>query len=307
MKRANPAAVGAFVLGSLALAVGGLLFFGGGRLFADVDRYAIYFDGSVNGLQVGSPVKLEGVEIGQVKAIRAIADAAHGNVYTETVVEIDRSRFERRGPWIPDPHQRAKALVERGIRARLELQSLITGQLYVAVLLLPGTPPRLVAPPDAPYPEIPAVPSTSQEVQRVVRSAVEKFEALPIQDIAAKLDAILAGVDRLLNEAKLDEAVANLSSTLVEAQGAIGEARRVLRGVDAQLGPVSESAIATLDEARSALQGARSTVNPDSPLAYQLSAALEELADAAKAMRELAVYLERNPSSLVFGRSSDGR
>jgi len=307
MKQANPTLVGAFVLGGLALVAGGVLFFGGGRLFSDLDRYLIYFDGSVNGLQVGSPVKLQGVEVGQVVSIHAIADTAHWEVSTETLIEIDRARFDQRGPRIADPVERERALIAGGLRARLDVQSLITGQLYVSLLVLPGSEARMIGPPDKPYPEIPAVPSTSQEVQRVVRGAVEKFEQLPIEDIFHKIDEILAGVNRILNQARLEETVANLNDTISEARGAIGDVRRVLRSVDGQIAPVAESAISTLDEARRALEAAQSTVSPESAVAYRLSETLAELSGAARALRELAVYLERNPNSVVFGRSPGGK
>ena len=307
MKQANPTLVGAFVLGGLALVAGGVLFFGGGRLFSDLDRYLIYFDGSVNGLQVGSPVKLQGVEVGQVVSIHAIADTAHWEVSTETLIEIDRARFDQRGPRITDPVEREKSLIAGGLRARLDVQSLITGQLYVSLLVLPGSEARMIGPPDKPYPEIPAVPSTSQEVQRVVRGAVEKFEQLPIEDIFHKIDEILAGVNRILNQARLEETVANLNDTISEARGAIGDVRRVLRSVDGQIAPVAESAISTLDEARRALEAAQSTVSPESAVAYRLSETLAELSGAARALRELAVYLERNPNSVVFGRSPGGK
>ena len=306
MKQANPTLVGAFVLGGLALVVAGVLFFGGGRLFAETDRYVIYFDGSVNGLQVGSPVKLEGVEIGQVLSIHASADTANWEVSTETVIAIDRARFTQRGPRIADPVEREKAMIAGGLRARLDVQSLITGQLYVSLLVAPDSEARVVGPPDKPYPEIPAVPSTSQEVQRVVRSAVEKFDELPIQDIFAKVDGILAAVNRIVEQGRIEETVANLNETIGEARGALGDVRRVLRSVDGKIDPVAASAIATLDEARRALEAAQSTVNPDSAVAFRLGETLRELSDAARALRELAVFLERNPNSVVFGRSPGG-
>lgn len=308
MKRANPTAVGAFVLGGLALVIAGLLTFGGGRLFTDRLRYLIYFDGSVNGLQVGSPVKLQGVEVGQVVAIHAIADTtAEWEVYTETLIEIDRGRFFQRGPRILDPIEREKAFAASGLRARLDVQSLITGQLYVSLLVLPDSPARLVGPKDKAYPEIPSVPSTSQEVQRVVRSAVEKFEELPIQDIFQKIDGIVGALNQILEEARVEETVANLNGAISEARAAIGDVRRVLGNVDAQVEPVAESAIATLDEARRALESAQSTVSPDSAVAYRLTQTLQDLSDAARALRELAVFIERNPNAVVFGRSAGGQ
>jgi len=219
----------------------------------------------------------------------------------------DLARFAQRGPRIADPVEREKALIAGGLRARLDVQSLITGQLYVSLLVEPDSEARIAGPPDKPYPEIPAVPSTSQEVQRVVRSAVEKFEELPIQDIFQKIDDILAAVNRIVEQGRVEETVANLNDAIQEARGAIGEARHVLRSIDGQIAPVAQSAIAALDEARGALESAQSTVSPESAVAYRLNQTLAELSEAARALRELAVYLERNPNSVFFGRSPGGK
>jgi paraquat-inducible protein B len=307
MKSANPAVVGAFVLGAIALAVGGVIFFGSARLFADTERFVIYFEGSVNGLQVGSPVKLEGVEIGQVRSVRAIADTEAFEFLTETVIEVDRSRFQRRGPLLRGTdEERTRRLIDAGIRARLELQSMITGQLFVGLLMLPDTEVRLVGGPDAPHPELPSVPTTSQQVMRTVRSAVEKFEALPLDDIVAKLDSVVAGVDHLVNESDLDEAISNFNLALIEARKAVADTRKLVQNVDGQVGPVAESAVAALGEAQTLLADAGAAVEPDSALALQLGTTLREVTEAARALRLLADYLERNPNSVVFGRGSGG-
>ena len=62
-KKANPALVGGFVLGALALAVVAVMIFGSGRLFHQTERYVLYFQGSMTGLNVGSPVVFRGVEV----------------------------------------------------------------------------------------------------------------------------------------------------------------------------------------------------------------------------------------------------
>ena len=195
-------------------------------------------------------------------------------------------------------------LIEAGLRARLELQSIITGQLYVSLEVLPESDVRLVGLSGILHPEIPAVPTVTEKIMKTVRAAMERLEELPLEDIVQKLDSVLRGIDQVVNDPEFQRIPTNLNETMTGARGAVVEASRLIRSIDQQVDPVAESAITALDQIQRTLASAQRTVSPDSPLAYRLSQALRELADAARAMRELAFYLERNPNSVVFGRQT---
>jgi paraquat-inducible protein B len=277
MKKANPAAVGAFVLGGLALAVFGIVSLGGANLFADTVRYVLYFESSVNGLTVGSAVKLQGVEIGRVVEVNALTNIAKGEVVTEVVIEVNRSRFKRTGPVSPT-ERRTAYLIERGLRGRLELQSIVTGQLYVGLDLIPTSEVHLLGL-ASPYDELPTVPSLTAELEATVRSIFQRLKDAPLDELVVNLNTSLEGLSKILNSPDLAAAVAQLDDTVGEARGAMRQVRRSFADID-------------------------SAVEPDSELRYQLSVALDEIAGAARAVRLLADYIERNPNAVVFGRSS---
>ena len=77
-KKVSKTAIGAFVLGAIVLLVAGVLVLGAGKFFTKEHVYVTYFDGSVKGLNVGSPVMFRGVKVGEVKDITLIADPATG-------------------------------------------------------------------------------------------------------------------------------------------------------------------------------------------------------------------------------------
>ena len=77
-KRANPAFVGAFVIGAIALAIAAVALLGSGSLFRNTHQFVCFFDGNVNGLRVGALVKFKGVEIGEVRQILLSLNAATG-------------------------------------------------------------------------------------------------------------------------------------------------------------------------------------------------------------------------------------
>jgi len=301
-RRANPAAVGGFVLVGLAILVAGILVLGGGRLFKRTIRYVVFFEGSVNGLSVGAPVKVEGVSVGQVIEIDAIVDVQLWSVLTKAVIEIDPDRLTRRGVRAGEPIP-DRELVEHGMRARLEMQSLLTGQLYVELSFRPETEAKLVG--SDTYPEIPSLPTTVQEIEAQVRRALTKLAEMPLEEIAKNLDATLAGVDRLVNDPSIPLALANLNAALVEARQAMEGAAHLSQRADDEIDAVSERATAALDDARRTLEDVRGTLGAGSPLSYQLSVTLKELDRTLEAIRLMAQQIERNPRSLVFGRSED--
>ena len=309
MKKANPAAVGAFVLGAAALLIVGVITLGSGTLFRKTQRFVVYPEGSVNGLTAGSPVKIRGVEIGTVVEVNALSDPSRNDILNQVIIEIDPARLKRRGSEQPTL-ERAEALVENGLRGRLELQSLVTGQLYVGFDFYPNQPVRLRGI-ESEYPELPMIPSLTQEIGNNLRAVMSRLQKIPLEEIAESLQGAMAGLDKLANSpdlaaavAELDDAVAELRGAVGEARGTLADARKLVTDVDAQLDPLVDSAVHALDQAHRTLSTVESAVEPGADVRDELTQALEELTKAARAISRLADYLERNPSSIVFGRTS---
>ena len=303
-RQANPVAVGGFVLGAIAILVGSILAIGGTNLLADTERYSIFFEGSVNGLGVGSPVKLQGVPIGEVVEIRAIADVDPEVVTlrTETVIEVDRRRFERRGVEVSDS---GEALTEQGVRAQLNIESLLTGQLYVALELRPNIEPKLAGV-ESRYDEIPTMPTALEELESDLRDLFARLGRLPLEEIVQNLNSSLAGVGRLVNDPALAASVKELEGTLREARLAMTGARALVQKVETSWDPLSGSATEALDQTRQALATFERAFAPGSTFQYQLATTLQELSEAARSVQALADTLERQPNSLLFGKAGVG-
>ena len=138
-KPVNATAIGGFLLGGLALLVMALLVFGGGDFFKPRLHWVVYFDTSLNGLNVGAPVKVQGVQVGIVKEIELQLDSNQQRLMKPVVLEIEPDRLAT-----PDGQpfslslipggkreEEFKRLIDAGLRARLEVQSILTGLLYV--------------------------------------------------------------------------------------------------------------------------------------------------------------------------------
>ena len=130
--------IGAFVLGAIALTFSGIVFLGSGALFRDIQEVVMFFDGSVGGLQVGAPVTFRGVAIGEVSKIQIVYEAAKQEFRIPVAAELYPDRIQRMAA---TPSKTSlQGLIDRGLRAQLQMQSLITGQLSIQLDFYPDTP-----------------------------------------------------------------------------------------------------------------------------------------------------------------------
>ena len=242
-KPANPALIGSFVLSALALLVAALMMFGGERFSKDSRRFIIVFDGNAKGLQVGAPVVLKGVRVGQVSSIQVGLSLEAQTFYVPVVVEVEPGRVID-----PDPKDDldfdgdVSLMITAGLRARLAMQSLLTGQLMVELDFFPDSE-ALYRDIEHEYLEIPSVPSSLEELERLLTE-------IPLSRIMTSLLSILEGADRLINSDAVNQTIENVRQATADIRvvtaileqraaplldnidGAVGDVRSTLHGVD---------------------------------------------------------------------------
>ena len=324
-KRANPTVVGGFVIGALALAVIALLVIGSGTFFGPKHQFVCFFRGNVNGLKVGAPVKFRGVPIGSVIAVRInlpgvpvsnvisrISRARARTLQLPVIIELDEKQFVGLGGGrkTMEPSQ-LKRLIDAGLRARLSTESLLTGLLYVDLDFYPDSPAKLVLKPgQTRYLEIPTVPTQFEVIQEAALRALARLDRIDFPGLILSMKEAAASVRDLAQSEQLKSAIVSLNNTLVSLQKTSRSARRDLNSMRTGLQPLMVSLKKTSDQAGLAMEQARGTlvslrqsVNPNSPAMYNLSVAAANLAQASRAVRDLANELRRNPSVLIRGRT----
>ena len=322
-KKANPALIGAFVVGAIALAVIGLVVFGSGQIFKHTVKFVCFFTGTVSGLNVGAPVRFKGVDVGSVTDIRLRlegstlverADVEKG-VRIPVSIEIDQDKLALQGGRrkLGDPAQ-VKQLIDLGLRAQLNAQSLVTGLLFIQLDFHPEKPAIFVLPPDSKPLEIPTMPTTMELVQSAAAEVIHKLEEIHLDTMVKSATEVLDGINGVVNAPGLKQAIETLPNTVANVNQAVTSLRELAVRLDNKQGPffdslkgTSDKTSATLEQARLTLQSVQTVADPGSPLATQLSASLQEITAAARSMRLLADYLERNPSALVRGRDVNGK
>ena len=203
----NPTSIGVFIVGAIVVIFASVILFGGGRFFRSTKTYLLTFREPVTGLEVGAPVKLLGVTIGTVKDVGITAGPANQSLMINVLVEVDRKHLRElvRGSVLDlDSRPRFERMVdERGLRGRLDVLSLLSGQLYIALDFDPGQPGFQLPQKDARgYWEIPTLPSTRRELLDSVVTSLHNLTELDIKGLSTEMKALLADLRKDLAAAQ---------------------------------------------------------------------------------------------------------
>lgn len=318
-QRANPLAVGLFFTAALVLLVGVLFFFGAGDSFRKSERFVLYFDGSITGLKVGAPVTFQGVQVGQVVDIRLSLSTDNENIVIPVLIDINRKKFIEFAD--NDDNIRAR-MIDRGLRAQLKLQSVLTSLLLIELDFYPGSPMRLRNL-DSDYPELPTIPAPLQSLMRnmddlnltelihTTRHAIKGIETLVNHpDTQASVTALR----QLLQHA--DEAVVRLDR---EAVPAVQELRKTLAEVSGVSADIHASYPVIADDLEKALHEMRQAVtrfdqvmveaqfllSEDSALYQDLQQAAQDVSRASDSVKAMSDMINERPESLLIGKPAE--
>jgi paraquat-inducible protein B len=327
-KRANPTAIGAFVVSAVALAVVGVVTLGGLQIFKKELPFVMFFDGDLGGLDIGAPVEIRGVKIGAVTKIRLFANSNSIGVY----VNIDPSLLPKGGAIRQDAGA-VEDMIKKGLRAQLKTQSFLTGQLLIYLDMFPKTPVVLFGL-DPDVREIPTVPTALARLQAQFEKFLDSLSKIKLEELVSDVSLTMKGAKDLMASPELRAAVVSANTalkqadnalkqadttlkrldaqldalgpktdaTLVEARELLAETKKFLAKVDAEIAPLAASIRGAGDAATGTLRTVDRAVDGDSRLGYEALRTLRDVADAARSLKALADYLERHPDALLRGK-----
>lgn len=272
----NKKRIGLFLLIGFVCLIGLIGKFVVEKIMPENDKTIVmFFNESVKGLNVGSPVVLEGVEVGKVSRISLIADLDDRNFRIPVYMRF-ANNLNVGGIQFKTKHERQKVieeLVGRGLRARLATQNLLTGQLMIELVMMPDTPVHYVEMPETAHiPQLPTTLSTIGELSKGIQD-------LPLRDIVRKLDKVMDTMNAQLpvilpRYAQLGDNLNELTSNLTKLSDSVGKT----------MGRLDQNVPKTTQ-----------TLN-------HLNQTLNTIERAANSLRNLADYLERHPESLLKGK-----
>ncbi len=214
---------------------------------------------------------------------------------------------------------------ELGVRAKLAMLSLVTGQLYIDFDFHPGTPAQLFGF-STEHDELPTLPSDMEQLQQTLQHVMKNLQKMPVREVLDKLASALEGISGLVNAqatrdtpqvlhdalanardlaARLNEEVTPLARSLErtsdQANAAFADARQIMRDERGEVVRLAQSVERAADEAREVLRRTGDVVSAVDVLAVERL--VLELSSAARSIRVFADYLERHPEALIRGKN----
>ena len=319
--KSQSTAIGGFVLGAFVLLVGAILFFAKARFNEPVNHFVMFFDGSLAGLDEGSPVVFKGVKVGSVKKIEVVSDRESLDIYTPVYVNIYPDSFKGLNGHAGEEDMKdiTNRIVEKGLKGTLETQSLVTGKMRIALEFRPEVPikRRGIIQDVTEFPTAPSALSVF----------ADEVSKLPLADIAENMNTLLENANTLITSTDLNSSLTNLNETInryrevadtfnneikpvaIEFKQTMDEYEKFAKNLNDTVPKLVtsmeqrfEGLEKVLTETQQLVASVEHTYGQDSEVQFQLNQTLEELSKAAHSIRLLTDYLERHPEALIYGK-----
>jgi paraquat-inducible protein B len=262
--------------------------------------YVLYFNENVRGLTKGAPVEFRGIRVGTVKDIALERDPQTDEIRIPVLIAMEPERIplsRDSARQLQDTREMRKLmerLVARGLRARLQTGNLLTGQLIVDFEFVEEAKPETVDY-SGRYPRLPTAPNKLSNLLTSLSAILSKLEKMPLDEIGLRLLASAEGLDRLVNDPKLQALPQQLASSMDNANA-------LLSGLNHRSGPLLEGLDRAVNSAEGTLDAIRTTISTRGALGGELVRALQEFSAAARAVKSLSEYMERHPEALLQGK-----
>ena len=337
--------IGLFVIISLALFMTAIVIFGGNKFFARENLVITYFEGSLDGLNVGAEVTYRGVTIGQVKAIN-IHIRANDKNSKSIIIPVIISLSAGASLIVDGPEAKGQdginifmeAMCEQGLRAKLKLKSVVTGKRYIDLAFYENSA-AVYRDTAGEYFEIPTLPSEMQQfskimgeinlgqlyykfnstlnsLEKLTSGLAESFDQKKTQQLLDDLLKTTASLNSILTQ--LDTEV---SPILQKIDGGLEQFTRLtnhtdtmITSLDKQMRPLANdlkttfsSIGTTLQQADTLLIQVEKTISPTSPLHYRFTQAVQQIEETARSIEKLSDFIHRNPDALIFGLQNSSK
>ncbi|MEZ4483134.1 MAG: MlaD family protein [Syntrophotaleaceae bacterium] len=317
-ERANYFKIGLFVLIGAAIAVVGMMALGAGSLLQKKFYAESYFEESVQGLDIGSPIKFRGVQIGRVETITLVG-AEYPTDKRYVLVRFSLSRDAIGALSQAAVKRFVDSEVGKGLRVRLAFQG-VTGAAYLeADYLEADRAPWLSVDWQPSYPFLPSAPSTITRYSEAIDGILKIMEQIDIQAIGSGLEKALTALNGIMDQAQVGEigqqagqllselrttnrrlerivsrAEAPVDQVLQELPETVHNLNRLTAQLNALAGDLPES-IAPLGSTLRRLNGLLAAEE------QTIAETLDNIQQVSENLRDISDEARRHPAQTLFG------
>jgi len=322
--RSHPRLVGAFVLGAIGLVIAAIVTLSSADWFAQRTYFTVFFPGSVRGLNPGSPVTFRGVKVGEVREVTPFLTGKPDPLIQIEVMFEFVGGIVQTPPGVEPPFRGlapqayADALIQRGIRARMQSASLLTGQRYIDFDFLPGEPARFAGL-NPRYPELPTTPTAIEKLSEQAGRFMDKLAELPLDEMLEDVRKAIRSGRELLESPELkgaftnaDRAFKNVEPLLKDARTALADADTLLNNLNGEVertGPETRKSMEklrqTLERAESSMAALDRTLEATDDTRVDLTRTLTEMSQTLAVLRNLVDYIQTHPEAVVLGKPTE--
>lgn len=333
--------LGLFIIAGTVLFIAVVIAVGAGKFFQKTLAMETYVDESINGLEVGSPIKFRGVKVGSVSKIGFVTEKDGDFVaskYKYVLIEGILGKKHFYGESIEEIEKGLQKEIEKGLRIRPTSQG-VTGQLFLDVNYLdPKLNPPLKIPwkPKGIY--IPSAPSTLSQIEEAFDTISQALNSIDKTDLKGAIEDLknaAQSISDFLKKADLGDIGEGLAATLKEtrtmfarvnqlldtpkAETILPDASRSMAGLRRIVEDSGDNIVSAAHDIRQAAAGLNTTSEKANEAAAQLNdvlgrvnrivagqqvniqAILEDLRRVLENIRELSNEAKRYPSGVLFG------
>ena len=332
--------IGLFVISATVIGVIGVVVLGVGTLLQKKVIIETYIDESVQGLDVGSPVKFRGVLVGKVEQI-TLTSAAYSTRRGYVLVRAGLTSTMFQDALLDASGPGFAAEISKGLRVRLAAQGL-TGTAYLEVDYLdPARHPPLAIDWEPIYPYVPSGQSRITQLAEAVERILRNIEEINLQKLSQGIEKSLSTLMKVAEGANLEKigretyilltemretnrqvkdlVGSDLKHAVQDTAAAAGTARQILERVDkpltqlvAELPKTSEGInrlvqhldLVAADLPETGVQLRQTLVRLNRLLAGQqrdIEKTVQNLRAVSENMKEITDNSRKYPSQVLFG------
>jgi len=296
--------IGLFIVIALVILAAGLVAFGGGQLFRQRVYIETYVDASVQGIDVGSPVKFRGVAVGRVSDVKftfneyGSSNKVERFNYVVILMEIDREIFPNM--FSQNLTALIRTNVEQGLRARIEPQG-ITGLNYIEINYVkdPSQFPSLAVDWQPHYYYIPSAPGQLTNMLDSINKIMRQVEELNLSGMTKEGTLLLENLNKAVAGAQIQKISEDLRALVTDFQDALKAANI------GQLSEDSRRLIGGLEKSNTELRAILKNLEPVARSSGpEIKVLLENLAVTSANLAQFSGEVKRRPSLLLWGTPS---